>query len=253
MRLKFKLILLVAMVFVGSVKAQTPYYYQLKIFHLKGDKQLATVENYLSKAYLPALHRYGIKQVGVFKPIVTDTLEQLIYVLIPAKDLTKLIKLDQVVSEDKSFQLDGKEYLDASYSEAPYLRIELILMKAFRASPIPNVPKLTSAKNERVYELRSYEAATEKLSANKIEMFNDAEITIFTNLNFNAIFYGQVIAGSKMPNLMYLTAFNNKADRDAHWTAFGPEYKKISGLPQYQHNVSKNTAIFVRPTDYSDY
>ncbi|MCX2474959.1 hypothetical protein OQZ33_11515 [Pedobacter sp. MC2016-05] len=43
---------------------------------------------------------------------------------------------------------------------------------------------------------------------------------------------------------MYLTTFIKKADRDAHWAAFGPEYKKISGLPQYEHNVSKTSPYF---------
>ena len=114
------------------------------------------------------------------------------------------------------------------------------------------IPKFTTPKSERVYELRSYESATESLASNKIDMFNDHEVAIFTKLNFNAVFYGQVISGSKMPNLMYLTTFNNKADRDKHWTAFGEDYKKISGLPQYQHNVSKNVTLFIYPTDYSD-
>ena len=39
-------------------------------------------------------------------------------------------------------------------------------------------------------------------------MFNaGGEIDIFTKLNFNAVFYGDVIVGSHMPNLMYLTCF----------------------------------------------
>jgi len=62
-----------------------------------------------------------------------------------------------------------------------------------------------------------------------------------------------VISGGKMPNLMYLTTFTKKADRDAHWAAFGPEYKKISGLPQYEHNVFKNVTFFLYSADYSDF
>ncbi len=233
--------------------AQSPYYYQLKVYHLKGEKQRELTENYLKLTYLPALNRHGIKQVGVFKPIAVDTTEQLIYVFIPSQKLDKLVELETTLAKDRIYIATGKAYLDAPYNQAPYLRVENILMKAFRAMPAPATPKLTTPMAERVYELRSYEAATEKLSVNKIDMFNDAEMDIFTKLNFNAIFYGQVIAGSKMPNLMYLTSFNNKADRDQHWKDFGAEYKKIKDLPQYQNNVSKNTTIFVRPTDYSNY
>lgn len=75
----------------------------------------------------------------------------------------------------------------------------------------------------------------------------------FKKLNFNAVFYGQVIAGSTMPNLMYLTSFENMADRDEHWKAFGPLYKPMSEMPKYQNNVSKNVTILCSPTDYSDY
>jgi hypothetical protein len=253
MRLKFSLSFLLLFLLVGNAIAQQPYYYQLKVYHLKGERQRELTENYLRDAYLPALHRQGFKHVGVFKPISVDTAEQLIYVFVPTLKLNKLVELDKSLAKDKTYLSSGKAYLDAAYNQAPYLRIENILLSAFRAMPAPALPKLSGPKSERVYELRSYEAATEQLSVNKIDMFNDAEMEIFTKLDFNAIFYGQVIAGSRMPNLMYLTTFNNKADRDKHWGAFGAEYKNISGLPQYQNNVSKINTSFLYPTDYSDY
>jgi len=245
-------ILLLLIISVNKSVAKTQYYYQLKIYHLKGQSQENAVDSYLKEAYLPALHRAGIPNVGVFKPVAKDTTEQLIYVFIPFKKFDAFLKLDETLAKDQSYLTQGKPYLNAEYNHAPYNRIESILLKAFSAMPEPALPKLTSAKSERVYELRSYEASTENLSLNKIGMFNDAEISIFTNLNFNAVFYGQVISGSHSPNLMYLTTFNNKEDREKHWSAFGAEYKKISGLPQYQHNVSKNVTLFVYPTDYSD-
>ncbi|WP_230383873.1 NIPSNAP family protein [Pedobacter endophyticus] len=237
---------------VNVFAAKSPYYYQIKVYHLKSAAQEATVDSYLKDAYLPALHRFGIDHVGVFKPVEKDTADQLIYVFIPFKSIDRYLKLEQALMADQQYLAAGKDYLDASFDKAPYVRMESTLLKAFDGMPTPEWPKLTSNKAERVYELRSYEAATEKLSLNKIGMFNDAEIDIFTKLNFNAVFYGQVISGSKMPNLMYLTTFNNKTDRNNHWQAFGPEYKKISGLPQYQNNVSKNVTLFLYPVNYSD-
>lgn len=230
----------------------TPYYYQLKIYHLKTKAQETVVDDYLQNAYLPALHRAGIPNVGVFKPLVRDTAEQVVYVFIPFKKAEDFFKLDAMLNHDQQYQTVGKTYLDAVYNNPPYTRMESVLLKAFSAVPEPHVPSLTAPKSERVYELRSYEGATENISLNKIGMFNDDEISIFTKLNFNAVFYGQVISGSHMPNLMYLTTFNNKADRDKHWADFGVEYKKINTLPKYLNNVSKNVTLFVRPVDYSD-
>ncbi|MCX2585910.1 NIPSNAP family protein [Pedobacter sp. MR22-3] len=249
-----KLIFSAAIVFMYNLSfaAKPAYYYQIKIYHLKDAAQEKTVDHYLENAYLPALHRQGISGVGVFKPIQKDSAELLIYVLIPFRKIENYLKMEQALQKDQTYLSAGNDYLNAAFNQAPFLRMESIILKAFEGMPSPAVPKLTSPKAERVYELRSYEASTEKLSLNKIAMFNELEISIFNKLNFNAVFYGQVISGSKMPNLMYMTTFNNKAGRYNHWTAFGPEYKKISGLPQYQNNVSKNVTTFLYPTDYSD-
>jgi hypothetical protein len=119
-----------------------------------------------------------------------------------------------------------------------------------------NLPHLKGERKNRVYELRSYESHTEKIFKNKVQMFNEGdEIGLFKRLNFNAVFYSEVIAGSKMPNLMYMTCFENKEDRDEHWKNFvaDPQWKKLSAIPEYQNNVSKNEQIFLRPAAYSDF
>jgi len=87
-------------------------------------------------------------------------------------------------------------------------------------------------------------------------MFNEGgEIDIFSKLDFNAVFYSEVIAGSQMPNLMYMTTFENKADRDAHWDAFRDDanWKELSARPEYKNNVSRSVITFLRPADYSDF
>ncbi len=236
---------------MGFAKSN-PYLYQLKIYHLKGKAQQDMIDVYLQDAYIPALHRAGITAVGVFKPLAADTAEQLIYVFVPFKKTSDFMELDGKLIKDQQYQETGKAYLNAVYNKAPYVRLESVLLTAMKNAPEFYIPKLNAPKNERVYELRSYESATENISLNKIGMFNDAEIAIFSKLNFNAVFYAQVISGSHMPNLMYLTTYENKADRDKHWADFGIDYKKISGLPQYQNNVSKVVSVFVRPTNYSD-
>jgi hypothetical protein len=58
-----------------------------------------------------------------------------------------------------------------------------------------------------------------------------------------------------MPNLMYMTTFENKSDRDKHWDAFfaSPEWKALIADQQYAHNVSKAEIIFLHPAEYSDF
>lgn len=236
------------------------YYYQLKIYHMT-KAQEPVVENFLKTAYLPALKRAGISKVGVFKPVApTDTTEQLIYVFVPFTSLTQFDKINPVLDKDQQYKAAGKDYLEAAYNKPAYKRIESILLRSFPAMPEPEVPNLTGPKSERVYELRSYESATENYAANKIKQFNEGnqdgnEIKLFKRLNFNTVFASEVISGSRMPNLMYMTTFNNKADRDAHWAAFSADsiWKALSGMTEYQHNVAKNDMKFIYPVDYSDY
>jgi hypothetical protein len=116
------------------------------------------------------------------------------------------------------------------------------------------LPQLKNDRKERVYELRSYEGPTEALYKSKVKMFNEGEIELFKRLSFNAVFYAEVISGSRMPNLMYMTSFESMTERGTHWKDFfaDPEWKRLSAMPEYQHTVSKADIIFLKATDYSD-
>lgn len=232
-------------------------FYQLSVYHFSSPEHQQLIEQYLEQAYLPALHRQQIKKVGVFTAIANDTAtDKRLYILIPVRSLQEVAELTSKLAGDNDYLTKGKAYLDAPHKTPPYDRIENILLQAFPLAPFLNLPKLTSSAAERVYELRSYEGPTEKAFQNKVKMFNEGgEIALFKQLNFNAIFYSSVIAGSRMPNLMYMTSFENMADREAHWKSFSaaPAWKKLSSMPEYQNNVSKITTTFLHATTYSDY
>jgi hypothetical protein len=231
-------------------------FYQLTVYHFKTDTQEKVIDNYLQQALLPALHKLNIGKVGVFKPLANDTAtDKILYVFIPGHTLNGFSELMSKLSADAAFQTAGKEYIDADHATPPYSRMETILLYAFPLAPQMQSPKLQSPLKERVYELRSYESPTEKFYHNKVQMFNQGgEVDLFKRLNFNAVFYAEVIAGCKMPNLMYMTTFENMQDRDAHWKTFGddPFWKKLSSMPEYQNNVSHADIILMHPTKYSD-
>jgi hypothetical protein len=232
-------------------------FYQITVYHFATADQQAQVEQYLKEAYVPALHRQQVQRVGVFTAIANDTaMDKRIYVILPLRSLEQVVQINEALGRDNAYLSSGKTYLDAGYKQSPFSRQEKILLKSFPLAPGMVLPKLKSANTEKVYELRSYESPTEKLFENKVKMFNEGgEIGLFKELNFNAVFYASVLAGSRMPNLMYMTSFENMADREEHWKNFSaaPLWKKISALPEYQNNVSKNEIVFLRATGYSDY
>jgi hypothetical protein len=231
-------------------------FYELRIYHYKDTAQEQVIDRYLSKSLLPAMHRSGIATVGVFKSLANDTsLNKKLILLLPMRSLDQVVKLQVKLDEDRTYQSSAKEWLEAEHNNPPYSRIESVILYAFSFMPKLEKPQLNGSLNDRIYELRSYESATTKAARNKIHMFNEGgEINLFKRLGFNAVFYGEVICGSQMPNLMYMTSFENKAERDAHWKAFGadPEWKKLSALPEYRNNVSHIDISFLRPTVYSD-
>lgn len=237
-------------------QSRSQTFYEIKVYHYESRDQENTIDGYLKNAFLPALHRKGIKNIGVFKPVGNDTLtDKRIYVLIPFKSPKEFAELPDLLGKDARLDADGKVYLEATYDRAPYKRMESIFLKGFADMPFLQLPSLKNELSKRVYELRSYEGPTEKMYARKVEMFNKGgEIALFKKLGFNAVFYGSVIAGSRMPNLMYMTTFEDMSSRDAHWKSFSgsPEWKELSAMEYYKRTVSKNEIILLNPASYSE-
>jgi len=231
-------------------------YYAIKMYKLNDLTQTQRVEAFLKNAYIPALHRAGVAKVGVFKPIESDTVSgNIVIVWIPFRSLQEFEGLQQKLDNDTKFQADGADYIEATYDKPPFGRIETTLLKAFSHMPQFAVPPHKTPPSERIYELRSYQGPTEKMFRKKVEMFNEGgEIKIFSSLNFNAVFYAEVIAGSTMPNLMYMTTFPDMKTHDELWNAFRnhPDWKVLSSVEKYKNTVSGIVRYLLHPTDYSE-
>ncbi|WP_288879417.1 NIPSNAP family protein [Pedobacter panaciterrae] len=240
-----------------SIAAAPPkQFYQITVYHLKSKAQEERVDKYLSEAYVPAAHRLGVKTVGVFKAADIDTAsDKKIYVFLAFQSLKQFSEVSQLLLKDKELAIKGADYVNAAYNDAAFVRKENIILEAFTGMPTLKKPVFSNAKSERIYELRSYESASEKQHVNKVQMFNNEEVEIFDRIGSQAVFYGEVLAGSRMPNLMYLTTYSDKKSRDEHWKVFGadPKWKCVSALPEYQNNVSRNDTQFIVPTEYSDF
>lgn len=255
----FPLLALVLMVslFLGVNSMSTARdFYQMKIYTVKDKTQEASVEQYLKDAYIPAMHRAGVKNVGVFKPIKEDeAYGKLIFVFVPIKKLDDVVKIEDKLDKDKQHLSVGADYLNAAHDNPPYERIQTIFLKAFMAQPEYFVPSYSTPKSEQIYELRSYEGATEKIWKKKVEMFDEAgEVELFKKLDFNAVFYGEVLAGAAMPNLMYMTTFENMDSQKKHWDTFRehPDWLKMKELKEYKNTVSHIDKWLMHPTDYSE-
>ena len=232
-------------------------YYLIQVYHCTTAKQIANIDVFLKNTFLPYIHENGIQKVGVFAPLDNDTAsDKRLYVWVPFKNIQKLDELDQKIEALDPMGSAAIIHLESADGSLPYTRIEKIITRAFKFQPQYVTKSTLTKSSSRIYEYRSYESPTEAMHLRKVHMFNEGgEVTLFASLNFNAIFYSKVIAGSSMPNLIYMTSFNNMEDRNAHWKSFveAPLWKKISVAPEYLNSVNRNETVLMSARDYADF
>jgi hypothetical protein len=232
-------------------------FYEIRVYELKSAEQVMLTDNYLKDAWVPAMHRMGIRNIGVFKPMTNDTAaSKKIIVIVPYISLDVWRKTKSNILADAVYMEAGKFFFDADTAHLPYVRVESTILEAFPDQP-KLIPTTLKSHPDAVYELRSYESPTRSLHITKVDMFNaGGEVALFKRLDFQAIFYADVLSGSRMPNLVYMVVFTDAAARQEHWKAFGesPEWKKISTDPKYRNNISVNhiDSYLMHRTPYSD-
>jgi len=232
-------------------------FYELLVYKSKTAGQMESTDSYLKDAYIPAMHRLGIKQIGVFKPVANDTAEiKKVIVLVQYISLDVWQRTKANIMYDEVYTAEAKSFLDADTAHLPFTRAESTIMEAF-PDQTKLIPTNLKSNPDAIYELRSYESPTEELHRIKVNMFNaGGEVALFKRLGFQAVFYSDVLSGSRMPNLIYMVAFANAAAREEHWKAFGssPEWKKISVDPIYRNDVSVNhiDSWILKRAPYSD-
>jgi hypothetical protein len=231
-------------------------FYQMRIYHCTDLKQVTQIEEYAGKQLLPYLHKNGIKHVGIFTPVNNDTLrDKKLFIWIPYSSLEQMKTVEHKFESTDAFGNDPLIHNDSSGALSPYGRIEVSLSSAFRFMTSYDPKTHFPRSPDNIYEYRSYESATEALHLRKVHMFNEGgEIPLFKRLGFDALFYSRVIAGPRMPNLIYITRFSNMEERNNHWKQFSadPEWKTLSSMPKYANSVSAAEIILMKASSYSD-
>lgn len=219
--------------------------YEMRVYELTMGS-LGTMEDYLSKALIPALNRSGIKQVGVFREIGMNEPAK-VYVLIPYSSMAAYGQSRDALEKDATYQSASQEY--RKLERPVYFRYKTTLMLAFDGLPAMIVPQ----KGERIFELRTYEGYSDDAVSRKIDMFNKGEIDIFNEAKLNPVFFGEVISGDNLPCLQYMITFRDMAERDNNWKAFSahPDWARMSKDPKYANTVSRIIRVFLEPTAYS--
>lgn len=223
-------------------------FYELRVYELKGGGSVGPLENYFTKALIPALNKAGVKNVGVFKE-TSKTEPMKIYLLIPYPSMAKYQQIKDGLVKNAEFQKASEAYNTAPVDNPIYERYDSYLMLAFDGLPQLKVPAAT----QRIFELRFYEGYNEDAVRRKIKMFNEGEFDIFYRTKLNPVFFGEVIGGQNLPFLAYMITFKDMAERDAAWNAFiaDPKWEEIKNKEEYKNTVSKIRRVFLEPMNGS--
>jgi hypothetical protein len=224
-------------------------YLELRTYHIDSEEQLAKLGE-IGDVVVSALNRAGISPVGVFLP--EEGLGP-VYMLLPHKSAESVVTVNQKLAADEEFLAKAADFINASADNPAYARMESSLLLAFKGMPHVATPTKSA---DRVFQLRIYESPSVKTGQKKIEMFNDAgELAIFKKTGLDAVFFGEAIVGSKMPNLTYMLGFDNMDAKVAAWKAFvsHPEWLELRKLDEYSDKkiLCGITNIMLKPAPCS--
>ena len=238
----------------GNMTSKGREFYQLRRYHINAGPQRKLCDDFVRQALIPALGRLGIGPVGVFDlSIGPDTPS--IYVLMPGTSAETLATVENRLAKDDDYTKAGAAFLTAPAKEPAFDRMDSTFLQAFEKWPNLILPKATSSKGARVFELRIYEGATDQDHRRKVEMMQSGESEIFTKAGVEQIFYSETLIGPRLPNLTYMLCFDSLATRDKQWAAFraSDDWKSYSTQPKYAFEpiVSNITNLILTPTPYS--
>jgi hypothetical protein len=219
--------------------------FDLRLYQVKSEEQGARLEEFLAKAATAAFNRAGVSPVGVFR--FADGKAPDRYVLLPHGSCQSVMSLTARLMGDEQFLKDGAAWLDLPRSDPLYERIESSLLLGFDEAPRVVAPE---PKPGRLFQLRIYESHSLKKAQKKVEMFNaGGEIALFRRTGMNVVFFGEAIVSPRLPHLTYMLTFESKDAQKAAWATFlgSPEWRKMSGDPQYRDTVSRITNIELLP------
>jgi len=238
----------------ANADAPEQQYYELRQYFFKPGAQATRLDDFLRDAAIPAWNRLGSQPIGAFTPREAGDSPSL-YVLIPHASLQAFAGASARLEEDEEYRKAAAAYLNLPAADPAFSRFDVSLLRAFAAMPRIELAPFSAEKKPRLFELRTYESHSERAALKKIEMFNRAEIAIMRRAGLAPVFYGQMLAGTRLPNLTYLLSASDADAHKKHWGRFGsdPEWKKISAIPEYADSkiVSKISSKFLLPTAYS--
>ncbi|MDR0724977.1 MAG: NIPSNAP family protein [Prevotellaceae bacterium] len=221
--------------------------YEWRIYTLNNNGA-EPLDNFFSETLIPAYNRQGVT-VGAFK--LHKETDSVRYLLLVYKDIASYLNVKQEIWNDEVFKKAAQSFYDQTAPNPVYSEFESLLCEAF-----DKIPKMrTPDKDRTLFELRHYKSPNEEANQRKIKMFNADEIAVFDKVGINSVCYGEVLAGIRMPSIIYLTWYKDEPTRNAVWSEFvkHPDWLRIRDMKEYAYTATNNKNRLLSPLPYSQF
>ena len=204
----------------------------------------ARLDRLMTDILLPLYKDMGI-EVGCFKEW-SENSPTVYYYLFVYPSFDSYLKANDILLQNSAFVEAMKQ--DAAAPRPTFFRYDSYLCRPFEAWP-----KVTPIAGKTIFEWRKYDSANIEAGTRKVAMFNKEEIAVFVACGVNPLSFGQIMSGKDMPGLIYVTQFNDMADRDASWDKFNvhPEWQRMRAAPEWANATIQNNRVFLTPLPYS--
>ena len=222
---------------------------EVRKYTVKDAEKRAGLVAILDKALIPALNRQGIKPVGVLVPVPTAAkYANNVFVIIPHKTTATFASATAKLLADSQYMKDAAPIFATTSKDPVYTDCETFLLQGFPTMPTVEVPNLGP---NRVFEWRLYRSFNIERNAAKIRMFDvGGELPLFREVGMNPIFFGNVLAGTRMPALLYMIGFPSMEAHGETWRTFGshPKWQAIRVLPEYADTATEIDNVILTPS-----
>jgi hypothetical protein len=205
-------------------KPPTPYI-EILTFRLHFGRQSDHLLAWLEKRVLPLLEKHRGGPVGFFSVEVGTHVPAVVEIL-SYPSLAEMEASWERISTDADWPA---ALADLEKDGPGFFRADAVLLRATQFSP-PLKATAPSDPAHKIYELRFYEASTERQLGYMHDRFAEGEIDVFHKCGIHPVLYADTVLGPNMPNMGYLIPFESEAHREQAWTAFRahPDWKKVA-------------------------
>lgn len=228
----------------AQTKTASGEIYEWRIYSLESSGAAGKLNKFMSDILIPAYNKVGVK-VGAYGEY-SQNFPPKQYYLFVYPNMQSFVAAKDAVLKNEAYVAAALK--DAESAKPVYERYDSYLCRAFDAWK-----SVTPMAGKTIFEWRKYDGANENAVSRKVAMFANGEIEVFKACGIEPLAFGEILSGPNMPALIYVTQFDDMADRDLSWGKFGkhPKWNEMKGMPEYANTVSHIERVFLTPLSYN--